>query len=118
MSYALTLNEPVPGQISFDELFGSPAPADEHSGSLARVLKTMSPNFTRSRIREAAAKPEQLPGYLRNWWGTGGHTEPDCLVDYSPAGLRIRWDDGGQIEEYTWTRVSREILGMIRKGEW
>jgi hypothetical protein len=85
---------------------------------LRRAVATMlSLSFTRARVKEAARRPGQLPGYLRMFFGTGGHTERDFLVDYSPAGIRIVPDSGREIETHTWTRVANEILRMIARGE-
>ena len=110
-----------PGQIIMDELtdvlMGRLDP-DHRRQLLRRALVSMlSLNFTLARVKEAARRPEQLPGYLRRFFGTGGHTEQGCLVDYSPAGIRIVPDSGGEIETYTWTRVAYEILHMIARGE-
>ena len=92
--------------------------SDHRQQLLRRALASMlSLSFTRARVKEAARRPEQLPGYLRMFFGTGGHTEQDCLVDYSPAGIRIVPDSGEEIETYTWTRVANEILRMIARGE-
>ena len=111
------IDEIQPGQITMAELMGEPDP--DHRQQLLRraVAAMLSLSFTRARVKEAARRPGQLPGYLRIYFGTGGYTERDFLMDYSPAGIRIVSDSGREIETHTWTRVANEILRMIARGE-
>lgn len=73
--------------------------------------------FENSRIRIYAAsvtlKSKDLPSFLKDEYGIGGHSFENGFVDYNTKGISLReWKSNIQ-EKYNWNQVAETVRKLI-----